>query len=48
MQQLLSYQHAKKRRQTAYQLYVVDYICDWPWENQPLMHKDKYLEIRNS
>ena len=23
-------------------------ICDWFWENLPLMHKDKYLEIRNS
>ena len=23
-------------------------ICDWLWENLPLMHKDKYLEIRNS
>ena len=23
-------------------------ICDWLWENPPLMHKDKYLEIRNS
>ena len=22
-------------------------ICDWLWENLPLMHKDKYLEIRN-
>ena len=22
--------------------------CDWLWENPPLMHKDKYLEIRNS
>ena len=23
-------------------------ICDWLWENPPLTHKDKYLEIRNS
>ena len=23
-------------------------ICDWIWENPPLTHKDKYLEIRNS
>ena len=23
-------------------------ICDWLWENLPLMHKDKYLEIHNS
>ena len=23
-------------------------ICDWLWENLPLTHKDKYLEIRNS
>ena len=22
--------------------------CDWLWENPPLTHKDKYLEIRNS
>ena len=24
------------------------YICDWLWENLPVTHKDKYLEIRNS
>ena len=24
------------------------YVCDWLWENPPLMHKDKYWEIRNS
>ena len=23
-------------------------ICDWLWENLPLMHKHKYLEICNS
>ena len=23
-------------------------ICDRIWEDLPLMHKDKYLEIRNS
>ena len=23
-------------------------VCDWIWENPPLMHKDKYLEIHNS
>ena len=23
-------------------------ICDWLWENPPVTHKDKYLEIRNS
>ena len=23
-------------------------ICDWLWENPPLTHKDKYLEILNS
>ena len=23
-------------------------ICDWLWENPPLTHKDKYLEIHNS
>ena len=23
-------------------------ICDWLWENPPVAHKDKYLEIRNS
>ena len=22
--------------------------CDWLWENPPLMHEDKYLEIHNS
>ena len=22
--------------------------CDWLWENPPVTHKDKYLEIRNS
>ena len=22
--------------------------CDWHWENLPLTHKDKYLEICNS
>ena len=24
------------------------YICDWLWENPPVTHKNKYLEIRNS
>ena len=24
------------------------FICDWLWENPPVTHKDKYLEIRNS
>ena len=24
------------------------FVCDWLWENPPLTHKDKYLEIRNS
>ena len=24
------------------------FICDWLWENPPLTHKDKYLEICNS
>ena len=28
--------------------YVAFLICDWLWENPPLTHKDKYLEIRNS
>ena len=23
-------------------------ICDWLWENPPVMHKDNYLEKRNS
>ena len=23
-------------------------ICDWLWENPPVTHKDKYLEIHNS
>ena len=22
-------------------------ICDWLWENPPVMHKDNYLEKRN-
>ena len=31
--------------------YVAIYFicfCNQLWENSPLMHKDKYLEIRNS
>ena len=28
--------------------YIIACICDWLWENLPLTHKDKYLEIRNS
>ena len=23
-------------------------ICDWLWENPPVMHYDKYLEMHNS
>ena len=26
---------------------IYNKICDWLWENLPLTHKDKYLEIRN-
>ena len=29
-------------------LFFIIIICDWLWENPPLTHKDKYLEIRNS
>ena len=29
-------------------LYITCKICDWRWDNLPLTHKDKYLEIRNS
>ena len=25
-----------------------DNNCDWLWENPPVTHKDKYLEIHNS
>ena len=27
---------------------ITIHICDWLWENPPLTHKDKYLEICNS
>ena len=30
------------------QLAALLYICDWLWENLPLTHKDKYLEICSS
>ena len=35
---------------TMYSIYdhVYIVICDWLWENPPVTHKDKYLEIRNS
>ena len=28
--------------------HVFSHICDWLWENPPVTHKDKYLEICNS
>ena len=30
------------------QIQYKGYVCDWLWENLPLMHKDKYLETSNS
>ena len=29
-------------------LIVLTHKCDWLWDNQPLAHKDRYLEICNS
>ena len=33
---------------SEYLIRTQKYICDWLWENPPLTHKDKLLEIRNS
>ena len=39
---------ATAKNNTLTKLACYLHICDWLWENPPVTHKDKYLEIRNS
>ena len=42
-----AYRHITAMDTTSEKIQPLLFVCNWMLEKPPLMHKDKYLEIRN-